>query len=633
VTVRSKRRRAFRRYAVVLVVLVTGALLTSGAVEAVFAYRDNKQSLLAVERERALRAAVVIDGFVAEIENEVRATFRAGQLTPDALDHRLEDFQRLVVGSAISEIGYIDAAGKLRLDVFRSRVNFIGTRDLSTKQMAYLRARTGGSYFNDWFKGSEPRLTMALREGETDAVIFADLSLTDAEDAIASVDVGKNGQAYVVDGDGYLIIHPDPTRALGKIDLSNLSQVKAVLRAGAASSGQEPEITVGRDPFFSGKVLTATGSIPTLGWHVFVQQPIGEAFAPLYASILRTAILLIIGVLLAVVASLILARRMVSPIEALQMGTTRVAEGDLETPIEIRTGDELETLAEDFNRMTAQLRESYAGLEEKVQARTTELAAALDQLEENRRELETVSTHKSEFLANMSHELRTPLNAIIGFSEVLHEQMFGELNEQQLGYVADVLEAGRHLLSLINDILDLSKIEAGVMQLDLSEVSIPEALRAGITMSGERATRSGIDLGLAVAPGDITVLADERKVRQVVLNLLSNAIKFTPPGGRVEVSARMNDGLVEVSVTDTGSGIAPEDQDLIFEEFQQASGADASKRHEGTGLGLPLSRRFVELHGGRLWVQSEQGVGSTFSFTLPVAPPVEAVEAGDVDGR
>lgn len=631
--VRSKRRRVFRRYAAVLVVLVTGALLTSGAVEAVFAYRDNKQSLLVVEGERAARAAVVIDGFVAEIENQVRATFRAGQLTPHALDQRLEDFQRLVVGSPISEIGYIDPTGKLRLDVFRSRVNFVGTRDLSTKQSAYLRARIGGSYFNDWFMDSEPRLSMALREGETDAVIFADLSLTDAQDAIANVDVGENGEAYVVDREGRLIIHRDPTRALGLIDLSNLSQVKAVLRAGAARSGQEPEISVGRDPFSSGEVLTATASIPTLGWHVFVQQPIGEAFAPLYSSILRTAILLIVGVVLAVLASLILARRMVSPIEALEMGTARVAQGDLATPIEIRTGDELETLAEEFNRMTAQLRESYAGLEEKVQARTTELAAALDQLEENRRELETVSTHKSEFLANMSHELRTPLNAIIGFSEVLHEQMFGELNERQLGYVADVLEAGRHLLSLINDILDLSKIEAGLMELDLSEMSIPETLRAGINMNGERATRAGIDLGLSVEPGDITIVGDERKVRQVVLNLLSNAIKFTPHGGRVDVSARMNDGLVQISVTDTGSGITSEDQDLIFEEFRQAPGAEASKRQEGTGLGLPLSRRFIELHGGRLWVQSEQGVGSTFSFTLPVAPPIEVVEVGDAGGQ
>jgi len=281
--------------------------------------------------------------------------------------------------------------------------------------------------------------------------------------------------------------------------------------------------------------------------------------------------------------------------------------------VDVPNRDELGALGANLNRMNDELGRLYG-------------------------ELETVSRHKSEFLANMSHELRTPLNAIIGFSDVLHEQMFGELNEQQLGYVQDVLQAGRHLLSLINDILDLSKIEAGRMELDLSEVSIPETLQSGLSMNSERATRGGITLSFNVEPEDIVIQADERKVRQVVFNLLSNAIKFTPPGGRVEVSARLFDGLVQVSVTDTGSGIAPEDRELIFEEFQQARGADAGKRQEGTGLGLPLSRRFIELHGGRLWVESEPGAGSTFSFTVPVAPAaaaveaVEAVEVGDVGG-
>jgi signal transduction histidine kinase len=215
----------------------------------------------------------------------------------------------------------------------------------------------------------------------------------------------------------------------------------------------------------------------------------------------------------------------------------------------------------------------------------------------------------------MSHELRTPLNAIIGFSEVLEQQMFGDLNERQLGYVNDVLVPGRHLLSLINDILDLAKVEAGRMDLELADVSIPDVLRGAIAMTSERATRG--DVALALDPGseDCVVRADERKVRQVVVNLVTNAVKFTPAGGRVDVSARRTDGLVEVAVADTGAGIAPEDQALIFEEFQQVRGTSAPQ--EGTGLGLPLSRRFIELHGGRLWVESDVGSGSTFRFTLP----------------
>jgi signal transduction histidine kinase len=214
----------------------------------------------------------------------------------------------------------------------------------------------------------------------------------------------------------------------------------------------------------------------------------------------------------------------------------------------------------------------------------------------------------------MSHELRTPLNAIIGFSEVLHERMFGELNERQLAYVGEVLDAGRHLLSLINDVLDLAKIEAGRMELELTQIAIADLLRSAVSMHSERAGRGGIDLTLRSEPQELTVRADERRVRQIVFNLLSNAIKFTPGGGRVDVSARADDGHVEIAVADTGPGIAREELDTIFEEFEQASDG---KRADGTGLGLPLSRKLVELHGGRLWVESDIGRGSTFRFTLP----------------
>jgi signal transduction histidine kinase len=242
-------------------------------------------------------------------------------------------------------------------------------------------------------------------------------------------------------------------------------------------------------------------------------------------------------------------------------------------------------------------------------------ARLFHEIEVKSRELAAASQHKSEFLANMSHELRTPLNAIIGFSEVLSERMFGELNEKQDEYLKDIHASGTHLLSLINDILDLSKIEAGRMELDLSDFHLPTALDSALTLVRERAGRRGIALNMNVDDRLGQIQADERKVRQVVLNLLSNAIKFTPDGGRIEVQAAPKDGLVEVSVSDTGVGIAPEDQEAIFEEFRQVGTAD--KKVEGTGLGLALSRKFVELHGGRIWVKSEVGAGSTFTFTIP----------------
>ncbi len=238
------------------------------------------------------------------------------------------------------------------------------------------------------------------------------------------------------------------------------------------------------------------------------------------------------------------------------------------------------------------------------------------EIEDKSRQLEAASQHKSEFLANMSHELRTPMNAILGFSEVLAEGMFGEINDKQAEYLRDILESGRHLLSLINDILDLSKIEAGRMELEPEDFHLPSAIDNALTLVRERAGRRGITLGQAIDERVGLIRADERKVKQVLLNLLSNALKFTPEGGRIDVHAALTEGLVELAVADTGVGIAPEDQEAVFEEFRQVGTTD--KKVEGTGLGLALSRKFIELHGGRIWVKSEVGKGSTFTFTLPV---------------
>ena len=241
------------------------------------------------------------------------------------------------------------------------------------------------------------------------------------------------------------------------------------------------------------------------------------------------------------------------------------------------------------------------------------------EIEDKGRQLEAANRHKSEFLANVSHELRTPLNAIIGFSEVLGERLFGELNEKQAEYTEDILSSGRHLLSLINDILDLSKIEAGRMDLEVTTFYLPDAIENALLLVRERASRHGIKLERIIDDrlGDFT--GDERKVKQVLVNLLSNAVKFTQVGGHIKVEAGLGDSAAIVSVTDTGIGIAREDQEAIFEEFRQVGSNYAHKR-EGTGLGLTLTRKFVELHGGKIWVESEVGKGSTFTFTLPINP-------------
>jgi signal transduction histidine kinase len=239
------------------------------------------------------------------------------------------------------------------------------------------------------------------------------------------------------------------------------------------------------------------------------------------------------------------------------------------------------------------------------------------ELDERNIQIEVVSRHKSEFLANMSHELRTPLNAILGFSEALDERYFGDLNEKQVEYVKDIHSSGKHLLSLINDVLDLSKIEAGKMELELSDFDLSSALDNALTLVKERAHRHGVAVGLEIEPELGMIRADERKFKQVMLNLLSNAVKFTLEGGAVSVHARQNRKMIEVAVSDTGPGVAPDDQAVVFEEFKQV-GPLTTRKTEGTGLGLPLAKRFVELHGGEIRLQSELGKGSTFSFTLPI---------------
>jgi signal transduction histidine kinase/CheY-like chemotaxis protein len=250
-------------------------------------------------------------------------------------------------------------------------------------------------------------------------------------------------------------------------------------------------------------------------------------------------------------------------------------------------------------------------------------ARVFRELEQKSRELEIASQHKSEFLASMSHELRTPLNAVIGFSDVLLDRMFGELNERQDEYVRDIRNAGRHLLDLINEILDLSKVEAGRMELELDAVLIDDLVEHAVALVRQRAAQHGLALNIDIDPELGAAYGDELRLRQVVVNLLSNAVKFTPDGGTVTVIARRVDDEAHISVRDTGIGVAAADQERIFAAFQ-SGGRSARASVEGTGLGLTLSKQIVELHGGRVWMESEVGAGSTFSFSIPLLAPVPA---------
>jgi signal transduction histidine kinase len=599
--------RLFRKYVVLIMALVSGALVLSAGIELYATYRESTTALGRFQHEKAVNAAVRIEQFVNGIAQQIAWTNETqwGSRAVAPSERRFEYLRLLRQAPAITELTRLDASGHEEVRVSRLELDTLGSgRDFSG-ELKFVQAKAAGKYFSPVYfrKDTEPYMTIAVSgSGPGAAVTVAEVNLKFVWDVVSQIRAGTAGLAYVVDSSGHLIAHPDISLVLRQLDLDTSEPVRAARAAGSEAEGA----IVARNPRGE-RVLMAHAEIAPLGWLVFVEQPLVEAFTPLYAALWRTVGLLALALLIAMATGVAFVRRLVTPILRIREGAARIGAGELGHRIEVKTDDELEALAGEFNRMAERLEDSYTGLERKVAERT--------------RQLDQANRHKSEFLSAMSHELRTPLNAIIGFSEALKARFFGELNAKQAEYVDDIHTSGHHLLSLINDILDLSKIEAGRMELDVSTFDVATSVEQALTFVRERAERARVALDVSVAPEVGSYAGDERKFRQILLNLLSNAIKFTPVGGRVGVNACRANGALQLAVSDTGVGIAPEQQETIFEEFRQVV-SDRSQKREGTGLGLALARRFVELHGGRIWVQSEHGKGAVFTFTLPEAAAV-----------
>ncbi|HZT64051.1 MAG TPA: cache domain-containing protein, partial [Burkholderiales bacterium] len=414
----TARKSLFGKYVFYFVVVVSTALVASAAVGLYFTYEESKAALLVLEREKASAAASRIESYVQEIEHQL-GWMRLPQIGGAGLEQRRIDSLKLLRQvPAITDLSYLDGTGLEQLKMSRLSMDVTGSKENFSRDPKFTAARSGETYFSPVYfrKETEPYMTIAVAgAGDRAGVTVAEVNLKFIWDVITRIRIGDRGLAYVVDSRGQLIAHPDISLVLQKLDLSALPQVKAAREAG--SGGDAGRVSISRS-LQGREVLTAYAGIAPLGWLVFVEQPLTEAFAPLYASLARTGLLLLAGLGLAVVASLYVARRMVTPIRAIRAGAAQIARGRLDQRIEVRTGDELEALASEFNDMAKQLEEVYAELERKVAERTNQL--------------EVANRHKSEFLASMSHELRTPLNAIIGFSEVLQERMFGDMNEKQL---------------------------------------------------------------------------------------------------------------------------------------------------------------------------------------------------------
>jgi signal transduction histidine kinase/DNA-binding response OmpR family regulator/HAMP domain-containing protein len=784
------RSRLFRKYVVFLLLLVGGVLVLSSLVQLYFSFRENQGALARFQREKAVAAAAKIEQFIKEIERQVRGTVQDAFDDPVlASQQREEDYLRLLRNvPAVTDIRHFSAAGREEVRVSRLDLDVNNSQEDHSQDPAFVETKNEKTYLSPvYFRNqSEPYLTIAVPEAAgVGRVTAAEINLRAIWDVVSQIKIGKTGYAYAVDRKGMLVAHPDSSLVLQKRDLSQLPQVRSAAATGTGSADDENFTMV--VPGVSGnRVLTARATIAPLGWTVFIEQSLSEAFAPLWPSIYRSLIVFAIGLGLSVLASIALSRRMVQPISALQTGAARLGAGDLAHRLKIQTGDELEGLANQFNSMAAQLQESYVNLEQKVEVRTRELSRALDELralnelgrtvsstldleavltsvvshavelsganagaiyeydetteefhlrashqmeeqlaqalrlnpirsgsgtmgraaatgapvqvadildeqessatrtrsilrelgyrsvlaipllregrvmgglsvyrrevgnfstevvnliqtfatqsvlaiqnarlfreiEDKSRQLEVASRYKSEFLANMSHELRTPLNAIIGYSEMLEEEA-ADLDQKT--FIPDLQKingAGKHLMSLISNILDLSKIEAGKMDLYLENFEIVPMIKEVIATVKPLIEKNANTLELHYADGLGQMRSDITKLRQMLFNLLSNASKFTERGTitlRVDRENANGNGWVSFSVSDTGIGMTPEQTSKLFQAFTQAD-TSTTRKYGGTGLGLAISQKFCHLMGGEITIESAVGQGSTFKVRLP----------------
>jgi signal transduction histidine kinase len=604
------RGRLLRHYFLISLLLIAGGLITSGLLEIYFRYQESKEQLAFQQQETATVAAIKIGTFIHDIETAIKAATKSPGAEREDIDFELR--RLLYLAPAINQAVILSIDGGARTQVSRSRAVSSDTGKDFSSSAAFQQARQGRSYFGPvYFAGeSEPYMTVALPieryGGSITGVLQAEVNLKYVWDVVSAIKQGKAGYAYAVTRSGDLIAHPDISWVLQHRNLSQLSQVKAAFQPDVGVTQAKALVA---NNLAGDKVISSHALIPTLDWAVVIEQPVEEAYEPLYASMLRTSSLLLVGLGVALLASLFVARRVVGPLEVLRSGAERIGGGDLDFRLNIKTGNEIEILADEFNNMAAHLSEAYTGLERKVAERTRELTLANEKLEE-------ASKLKSQFLANVNHELRTPVSAIIGYARLLRRETEGQIAPLQRENLQDLLNNAERLLAQIDSVLDFATIEAGKMEVRVERVRVEEIIQGAASTIETILHDNSIKLIREIAPEIPTLNTDREKLRQIILNLLDNAVKFTERG-EIKITASQQNGSLKLVVSDTGIGIEKGDLTRIFEEFHRGDGSSA-KKYRGTGLGLAIVKKFVQLLGGEIAVESEAGKGSTFTVTLPL---------------
>jgi signal transduction histidine kinase/CheY-like chemotaxis protein len=596
--------RLFTKYVVLIAGLVTLALAVSGSLGFYLFSRENRLQLIALQQEKALGAAARIELYIKDIEHQMGWTaLSPTQSGGQALEQRkLEYLKLLRQAPAITEVTWLDGSGKERLRISRIVMDRVDAHADHADRPYYREVGPGKHYYSDVYfrKETEPYVTIARPAGgASGGVIVAEVNLKFVWDVITQIKVGRLGLAFVVDSNGTLIAHPDINLVLQKTSLNRLSHVVAASQSQRMAEAGEAHFVRNLE---GQEVLSAHAPVTGLRWNVFVELPRSEAFEPLVAFIYRGVLVLLAGVAVSVAASIVLARRMVRPIRALQAGAQGIGAGQLDQRIDVRTGDEIEALANQFNTMAEQLGESYATLEQKVAQRT--------------QAAESANLAKSRFLAAASHDLRQPMHALNLYLGALANL---DLPASGSRYVANLRQCAQSLDDLLDGLLDISKLDANAVEPDVEVFPLAPVFNRLRIQFAPQALAKGLELRVmastAFARSDVALL------ERILRNLVSNAVRYTVCG-KILVGCHRMRGKLRIAVYDTGPGIALEHQQLVFEEFYQIGNPERD-RAKGLGLGLSIVQRLAKLLGAPILLVSQLHRGSMFAIDLPLAEEAE----------
>ena len=591
-------QRLYIKYVLLFAGLVSGVLLANGLLDIWFSYREQKDLLIRIQGEQAQSAAAKISQFVKEIESQLAWTTHVPWTTSGLESRQLEALRLLRQVPPITELTLLDAFGREQLKVSRVAMDAVGSQIDRSNETAFVAAMQRKVYYGPVYfrEESEPYMTLAVAGARREAGIsIAEVNLKFIWEVISQIKVGERGHAYVIDAQGRLVAHPDISLVLSNFAFSHLSHLQTA-RAAEATVQSQPEPVEG---IRGERVLAAHAAIRSLDWYVLVELPITEAYAPIHASVLRSGALLLAALVFAILAGLLFARRLTLPIRALQTSAEKIGSGDLSQRISIATGDELEALGDQFNRMAARLQESYATLERRVEERT--------------HQLEMANMAKSRFLAVASHDLRQPLHAFGLFIA----QMRTDLDKVERDRVVDNADAAvSDMNELFDALLDISKLDADAVAASPSEFPVADILHRLETNFAGAARQKG--LSLRIVPSRAWLRTDFILLERILLNLVSNAVRYTETGGIV-VGCRRRAGALRIEVWDSGPGIPADQRQKIFDEFVRLRDWERD-RPGGLGLGLAIVERLCRILAHPIELDSIVGKGSRFTVTVPQAP-------------